>query len=113
MELKILIDPLDENLSPKFNYRQMTEACGIIPHWIRRLNHASIKERLLESYPYFSGEMVGGALHRDGTYTYPEDPDLFPLMSFESDTEICFIYVYGIVGIFNKEDGTTWVTRMD
>lgn len=111
MSLKIEIDP--HKKYPQSSSDQLMAACGVLPHWLSRMEHPSLKERLLTGYPFYSGEIKGGTLSADGVYSYPGDSGLFALVSFEAEDEVCFIFEYGIIGVFNKKDKTTWVTRMD
>ncbi len=109
--LAITTDP--HNKYPKRSPQHLTEMCGLLWAWIVHNTHESMKDRLITSYPFYSGEMTGGALNLEGVYTYPGDPDLYPLMMFETHTEVCFVFEYGIVGVVNRTDGCTWVARMD
>jgi hypothetical protein len=109
--IQIQTDPL--NKYQEISTYALLEACGIIPYWIASCDpKQSLKEVLLANYDYYSGEMTGGTLYPNGRYDYPEDPSLFPLVSFTKDSEVCFIYQYGMVGI-STSNGETWVTRMD
>ena len=111
MNINITVDPHN-----KFNHvpsEIMLEQCGLLLHWLEHGPQEFLKDRLISAYVFYVGPMEGGTLRVDGTYIYPQDPDLYPIVSFEVADEICFIYEYGIVGVFNKSDGSTWVTRMD
>lgn len=111
MNLIVTTDPLKQY--PHLIDEYILEMCGLLQIWLVEGEQPTLKERLLAGYAFYSGEMTGGQLTRDGVYTYPEDNPLFPLIKFETDEEICFVFAYGIVGIFNKIDDTTWITRMD
>ncbi len=114
---KITMDPL--NKFPGAEHNWLLKACGFLPQWIMEAEgmsyeeeYVTMKDRLLANYVYFMGELTGGELHSDGSYSYPEDPTLFALVKFEFNGEKCFIFEHAIVGIINQ-DGSTWVTRMD
>ena len=111
MDLIISTDPLN-----KHNYYtddQIQELCGLLSFWLISGQQLSLKSRLIDNYAFYSGPMKGGTLTEEGVYSYPQDSDLYPLARFESEGEICFIFEYGIVGVYTKSDGETWVTRMD
>ena len=109
--MKIITDPHNKFLSATPD--ELLEACGLLPIWLANGEQPSLKDRLIENYSFYMGEMKGGNLSPEGLYTYPGDEDLYPLVSFESDTEICYIFKHAIVGVFEKENGSIWVTRMD
>jgi len=111
MKLTITTDPL--NKYPEVEEHRLMSACGILTNWLVDGTDPSLRKRLLNKYQFYNGEMLGGELTKEGVYQYPEDPVMFALVKFESETEICFVFDYGIVGIYFKIHGTTWVTRMD
>jgi hypothetical protein len=111
------IDPL--NKFPNVDPMQISAMCGFLPSWIYETelmhdtnNDVTMKDRLIANYPFYMGEMNGGELTNDGVYKYPGDEDLFPLVRFSFNGELCFIFQYSMVGTISK-DGSTWVTRMD
>lgn len=118
MDMFIKVDPL--NGFSHVNHSDLLAACGYLPGWIEEARilttseeHVTMKERLLANYPYFMGELEGGHLAPDGIYSYPGDESYWPLVRFDFNGERCFIFKYGIVGIYNESDKSTWVTRMD
>jgi len=111
MNLTVTADPLNKHLT--LNSHQLMEACGVLLWWLVEGTQPSLKDRLIDKYSWYMGPMEGGTLSAEGVYSYSGDPDLFPLASFVTKSENCFIFEYGIVGVFNKLDETTWVTRMD
>ncbi len=111
MNVTIETDPLSKYQGVD-DYKLMN-ACGILTQWLVYGTDDSLQRRLLDEYAFYNGPMTGGTLSREGLYQYPEDPEMYALVKFESDTEICFVFDYGIVGIFFKETGDTWITRMD
>lgn len=64
-----------------------------------------------EWYPFGVYEMEGGEMV-DGTFKYPEDPDLHPLFKCIRGDEHVYIYAHAIIAI-SKPDGTYFVTRVD
>jgi len=105
--------------NPNYHYTpadeaQIPEMVGIIPYWAEDANQAglTLKEGFAVSYGMPLYEMTGGTISNKGVYQFPEDPELQPLMSITNDTETCYIYPYGIVGIVG-EDNSQFITRMD
>jgi len=111
MNIAITLDP--RNKHPHLSDHQLLESCGLLKIWLVEGEQPTLKERLLASYAFYSGPMEGGTITAEGVYSYPQDPDLYALIKFETDEEFCFVFEYGIVGIVNKISGDTWVTRMD
>lgn len=112
---ELAIDP--NNKFPGVEQARILEACGLIPGWIMdwTLNHSEdlpLKDYLDQTYGfglYAMGEKT--TIDPDGTYHYPEDPDLHPLISFTTPLGTLYMYQYAIVAI-PTEDGL-FVTRMD
>jgi hypothetical protein len=71
------------------------------------------KEGIENNYAFFSRWQVGGfEVDEDGTYKFPEDKPLKPLVTIEGDGEVMYIYEYAIVVIVDK-DGNKMYTRVD
>lgn len=115
MKFAITLDPLSKcELGSKY----IIEVCGILPVWAADESGETMKDSLMNNYPYYMGEMTGGSIDSQGIYSYPEDDDLFPLLKIERSDgddlrEVCFIYEYAIVACRDIETGDLWVTRMD
>lgn len=111
--LKIVIDPT--NSYPKDLRGGLMDATGLIPYFIAEAAEETtargVYDVMVEAYGFGGHEMDGGSVSSDGTYSYPEDPDLAPLVSFELDAGFVYVYQYGIVGIASPNE--TIVTRMD
>ena len=91
------------------------DVLGLPPHWA--LNpfffHMPLKEALEIQYGFGSLiEMNGGTVTDEGTYLYPDDPPLEPLIKIERGDETYYQYDYAIIAIVQKS-GETFVTRMD
>ena len=91
------------------------EASGLIPHFLTLEDTRPVAEQFEERYGFgHLCELTGGKIAKGtGVYSYPEDPDLNPLMACRFLNEVVHIYHYGIVGIVNLETDTQFVTRMD
>ena len=106
-------DPL--NKLPDTPDEVISEACGILPLW---LVNAPDDEKMLDTfkreYQFPFSESTGGKLDTDGTYLYPEDPPLYPLLMVykPSTKETYYQYSYAWVAI-EQEDGSTYFTRLD
>lgn len=95
--------------------RRLLDACGFLPGWAAELEEGQTFEEVFKiHYPYWAGYMSKDSTMNDaGVHSYPEDPDLYPLVSMTSPTEELFIYQYGIVGCRNRETKEYWFSRMD
>ncbi len=113
-------DPLGQFKGIKPN--KLIEATGLIPHFIQDvalsdpMDAQEAFELMIECYG-FGGEdtLAGGKgeVTEEGVYRYPEDPDLYPLVSFtitEQDIEI-LVYQYGFVVV--RDEDNTLMVRMD
>lgn len=107
------------NYIAKFYGNVDPNVLGPLPLWAAGESGETMKDSLINSYPYYMGEMTGGELSDDGQYLYPGDPPLSPLCKLERVSfddvlkEVCYIYEYAIVACKNMETGAVWVTRMD
>ena len=117
MKIEMSIDPMEK--FPGIGPNDLYEMGGYLNSWIRETEFlhtedrpVTMKDSLLAHYPYFMGEMTGGTLSEKGVFSFPGDPDLYPVIKYYFGEEKCFIFRHAIVGIIN-EDGSTWVTRMD
>ena len=116
--MMVTIDPLDkfENI----DNHKLFEACGLIPlfaadaYMDKHDTAEAVYKAMTASYGFgeyrFEGE---GSVTGGGTYQYPEDPDLHPLVllqSPENPVEV-FIYQHAILAI--RDGDTTIIGRMD
>jgi len=106
-----LLDP-HEKFGDATN-QEIAEACGLLPHFLDRKDGRTPREQFEANYQFGVHEMRGGTITDDGTYQYPQDPDLVPYMYAEFGNERVYIYRSGIVGIVNRETGDQFLTRMD
>jgi hypothetical protein len=103
------IDPLNKSRYPSGMTLQI---CGFIPGWIQDSYFGALEdgakgafERVLEHYygHFMPSASMTGTVTKDGVYKYPEDPDLYPLVSFEGEAETLYQYDFGIVAIVDNE----------
>ena len=114
--MNMKVDPLNHYRLQGATVDELLGTCGILPHWAVTASPEgdNFKEAMIKNYSFYFGPMEGGTLHPDGSYEYPGDPVLYPILSFEHPdiNDKLFIYEYGMVGAY-ANDGTTWMTRMD
>ena len=95
---------------------RILEACGAIPAWIVHGDQSlGFQERVTKEYGYPVSQSTGGTIDPDGTYHYPEDPPLYPLISIQDGGEFCYQYEHSMVAFISFKDNkqTVYVTRMD
>lgn len=100
--------------------RRLVMALGIVPQFVLEavekleapLTVESFYKALCSEYQYYLGPMEGGTVDASGVYQYPEDPDLYPLVSWEVGEGVTtYMYQYAIVAV--TDGTTTLITRMD
>jgi len=112
MTVSLEIDPLNYyGLVPAI---RLVDACGLIPGWVgnEAFSDQDMKTALDKQYGYGLHEMTGSTITEEGVHSYPEDPDMYPLIKMERKDETLFMYESAIVAI-RQADGTMFVTRMD
>ena len=109
--ITVVIDPLDK--FPDLSEKQIMEICGLIPYWILTPEHInlSIKEILEIEYKWGMNYFDKGEIGRDGTFYYPEDPPIYPLILMKREKEILYQYESGMVSF--TDNGHKYITRMD
>lgn len=115
--MKVSVDP--NSAFTRAPQGRLVEACGIIPdffiHAIREGADGTAREALKamnDVYGFPVSPMPGGEVDQYGTYRFPEDPPLEPLMKLEAPGGVTlYIYQYAIVALVDPEE--TIVTRMD
>ena len=124
--MKITIDPTGHYTSKlkgdklKAMERRLVMALGIVPQFVNEAFEKmeepptveSFYKAVCDEYQFYMGPMEGGTIDADGVYEYPEDPPLYPLVSWGVGEGITiYMYQYAIVGV--TEGDTTLITRMD
>ena len=111
-KVTIWINPLNHY---EISDKDLINSCGFLPLWAVDPDYLDqpIKQAMTELYGFGKlYEMKGGEVTDKGVYKYPDDPDLYPIVTIKRDHEIMHQYPYGIVA-FEQDDGTVFVTRMD
>jgi hypothetical protein len=89
---------------------------GVLPIWALGKGYdedwAGCFER---QYDFWVGRTDSQKTHiaDDGTYQYPEDPDLDPLLHIRGVNEEVYFYQYALVAIRNLHTDGVFVTRLD
>ena len=112
MLINFEIDPLGKfPASPN----AIMEAAGLLPHWLNEgvSKGEPAKDALISRYQFYMGPMTGGEIIANGSYRFPDDPDLYPIVKADLTEEVVYFYQHAIVGIVNKTTGEQFVTRMD
>ena len=109
----IKYDPL--NMFMNVSDSDLGNLCSVIYHWagIALIANMPMREVIHRHYGYALDPMEGGSVTENGLYSYPSDPDLYPLCKIEMSQEIIFFYEYEIIAIRNKDDKKTVVLRVD
>jgi hypothetical protein len=108
--LAVTVDPTKEfkGISPS----NLLDYCTPIIAMLDREGE-SLREGIENNYHFFSGWQEGGfEVDEDGTYRFPEDRPLKPMVLVEKFGEVAYIYEYAIVVIVDK-DGNKMYTRVD
>lgn len=90
------------NKHPHLSTDDLHELVGMIPTFILdALEHEAmpLHEAMNAAYQFASPEMTGGTVHEDGRYSYPDDPDLYPIATFGTARGVVHVYLYGITAI--------------
>jgi hypothetical protein len=103
--ISAIIDPLDKH--PDLTAEYATYLLGSIPQWLAAYidtpTPAPLAEFMLECYGY-GGSPMGGTVSEAGVYSYPEDPDLYPLVSITLDDKTVLFYLYSITTVIEDNN---------
>ena len=110
-DMQITIDPTGYFIGAIAG--RIIETIGVLPFWLSEgLEEGETAEHaLLSRYEYANGAMTGGTIDKEGVYTYPSDPDLYPLAKVVTETGTIYFYEYAMVSIVTDDKTTTY--RMD
>ncbi len=112
MKVKCTIDPLNKHSNVQ--EENLIRTFGFIPQWAlnSEFEDKPLKEALDIQYGFGLYELTDTKIKDDGTWKYPGDPDLFPILKLKRGNETLYQYNYGLVAIV-QEDGSSFCTRMD
>jgi hypothetical protein len=100
-------------------HNKLLAACGLLPYFVQEaalsgpLDATDTMEVLKECYGFPAAEMSGGKVTKDGTYQYPDEPDMAPMVSFKIDATDTEVLVYQLAIVAVRDSETTLITRMD
>ena len=101
---------------PDANLGMLQEMLGILPYWVREYNllgeGMDIVEFMTERYGFGSLYQFKGDVQSDGTYSYPEDPDLPYVGKMNTPDGNVYFYEYAMLAL-PLPSGEYFVTRMD
>jgi len=101
---------------PDANPGMLQEMLGILPYWVREYNllgeGMDIVEFMTERYGFGSLYQFKGDVQEDGTYSYPEDPDLPYVGKMNTPNGNVYFYEYAMLAL-PLPNGEYFVTRMD
>jgi hypothetical protein len=115
----IEVDPL--RAFEKAPEDHLVSAAGLIPYFaVEALQEhpegpaRDVYDKMVSIYGFgdFSGAFTG-TVSEEGVYSYPEDPDLSPIMKlyFPGSPVEVFVYQYAIIAV--RDDQETITSRMD
>lgn len=106
------IDPLGKfsSVPPQ----RLLEATGLLPMFLMQgLDKGEDAQTALTSrYQFYMGPLEGGRILPNGSFQYPGDPVLHPIVSCHLPDESIYFYQHAIVGVV-KTTGEQWLARMD
>lgn len=97
------------------------EELGLLPDFIDQNDPRPAREQFDSNYQHGGGwHPISGFLqkrNKDGkpgiVLVYPGDPPFHPIATWPLRHELIVVYRYGLVAIFNTQDGSFEVARMD
>lgn len=111
--LQIELDPTGHYGEHNVNPEYLVPMLGLLPQFLAESDPADdAREAFDKAYGFGLYEMTGGNVDKNsGIFTYPEDPDMYPIAECIRGDEIIYFYESAIVAIVSKT--STFVTRMD
>lgn len=111
--MQVIYDPLGK-FSSKTD-KELEWLCQVVVYWATAamVFYKTMHEVITEHYGYQLDPFSGGSVSEEGVYSYPEDPDLYPICKIITKKEIVFFYEYEILSIRQKSDGTVLTIRVD
>ncbi len=108
-EVDWTIDP--HNYFKDVSSERLVQACGILPHFIH--DRKDVVETALKRYRFPVNPFSGYEIYDNGTYQYPGDPALHPLMTCVAGGKEIFIYEHSWIAFRDLETKETIMYRMD
>lgn len=116
--MEVCLDPNGFFKDKEVPTENLIEAAGIIPEWIFQgylLGETDMYESINTRYGFPMCDMSGGTVNNsdEGIYKYPGDPELHPIVRWENDKQVVFMYQYAIMSFIDKATQEVRVTRVD
>lgn len=111
---QIKFDPLGKY--PHLEKAQIVEALGILPVWAcDKRPEEGFEDCFKRCYDFWMGDIGGETeIAEDGTYSYPDDPDMYPVLRLWDGEEEVLFYPHALVAIRTiGSEYPAFVTRMD
>ena len=128
MRIKVNTDVMDATIDPLNGFEgikdsKLWEATGLIPYFVAEAAATAhletaqdVMDVMNECYGFGLGDynMLSekGEVSPEGLYTYPEDPDMSPMVEFKFGEFTVWVYQYALVAVRDGE-GNTIMQRMD
>ena len=115
---KLEIDPTSHYIANGKDIHRAVHDYYILFNWLFAGKEVDVTKRakdiLIDSYAYYMGDMdiTTSTFDMDGTYHYPEDPPMYPLVRVKYEDETVYFYPHAFVASI-QSDGTTWMSRFD
>ena len=110
---------LNKNEYADISDNHLIEALGILPIWVRewatlgKMAGYDIIQYMTAAYGFGDlFEFKGGEILEDGTYRYPEDPDLPWIGKMDTPNGTAYFYESAMLAL-PMPDGKHYITRMD
>jgi hypothetical protein len=101
---------------PDADPEMLQEMLGVLPYWVAEYlllgTDMDIVGFMTERYGFGSLYEFKGSVADDGTYSYPEDPDMPYVGKMNTPNGNVYFYKYAIIAL-PLPDGKYFVTRMD
>lgn len=116
--MEIYVDPHNKY---SLTLDQTIEACGFLLPWALDWFHEAsplpLSEYLQQAYGFPSPHHKGATIDSIGTFLYPDDPPLSPIikLTFEREDTLStlYIYPYALIAIQDAPTTSFFITRMD
>ncbi len=107
---------INTNAFPDVPKEHLKEALGILPYWVDEYvllgPDMDIVRFMTERYGFGELWHFKGEVLEDGTYRYPEDPDLPYVAKMSTPNGNAYFYQYAMLAL-PLPNGEYFVTRMD
>lgn len=104
-----IVDPTSHFEGAPLDY--LSGLIGIIPTFI--FDDPNVVDMAVDHYGMPSTPISGGTFADNGVYSYPEDPDLFPVAACIAGGKKIFIYRYGLIAFIDLWPEATVMYRFD